>query len=185
MRLAAVVSRWAARAGGAVIALCVLLVAAEVALRNLFNLAVLHSFELSVYGFAAAVAFGFAYTLTERAHIRIDVLYARLPLAARALADVAAMIAMTGLAAVMAWRAWDVVAASARLGAVSNTTLQLPLVIPQGLWACGLSWFALVALLLAAQTLCYLLTGRLDELHGFAGVRAPGVRAPGVDNPGH
>ena len=172
-------SRWSARLGGAVILLSALLVTAEVVLRNLpaTQTVTLHSFDLTHWGFAAAVAFGFAHALASRAHIRIDVLYALGPLWLRAGLDALSMLAMAAMASVMAWHAWGVVLTSLRLGARPNSTLDVPLALPQGIWAVGLTWFAAVAVLLAAVALVRLATGRLDALHRAAGAQGEGMTA--------
>lgn len=167
-------SRWSARLGGLVVLACAVLVSVEVVLRNLPGgvgaTAQLHSFELTNFGFAAAVAFGFAYALTERAHIRIDLIYARLPLPARALLDALSLLSLAAMASVMAWHGWGVAMRSAAMGAMPNSTLRLPLVVPQSVWAAGLSWFAAIAVLLAAQALLRLARGRFAQLHADAGV---------------
>lgn len=163
-------SLWLARLGGGVLVLCAFLIAAEVIARNLSIAIKLNSFELSIYGFAAALAFSFAHVLIARAHIRIDILYSRWPLPLRVFVDVVAMMGMLAMAVVMAWYAWQVVATSARLGAVSNTTLQLPLVFPQGLWAMGLSWFAFVALVLLLRSLILLARGETAALQQSIGM---------------
>lgn len=170
-------ARWSARLGGFVIFLSALLVTAEVILRNIPGTAgiKLHSFDLTHWGFAAAVAFGFAHALASRAHIRIDVLYALTPLPVRAVLDFAALLSMAGMAGMMAWHGWKVVATSVRLGAIPNSTLDVPMAIPQGLWAAGLTWFAAVAALLALTGLARLLTGRLAELHAVAGAQTEGL----------
>ncbi|MEM8742019.1 MAG: TRAP transporter small permease [Pseudomonadota bacterium] len=173
-RLAALAARWSARLGGAVILFAAILVTAEVANRNLepwLGLGIkLHAFELTNYAFASAVAFGFAYALTERSHIRIDLLYARLPVGLRAGLDAAALLALAVLGTGMAWQGWRVVLRSAELGARPNATLDLPLAIPQALWAVGLSWFAAVALLLAVLALVDLVTGQVNRLNTRAGI---------------
>lgn len=167
-------SRWSARLGGLVVLACAVLVTAEVILRNLpgglGSEVRLHSFELTNFGFAAAVAFGFAYALAERAHIRIDLLYARLPLAARAGLDALSLLSLAAMASTMAWHGWGVAMRSAAMGAMPNSTLRLPLVIPQSVWAAGLTWFAGIAVLLAAQALLRLARGRFAEVHAAAGV---------------
>ncbi|MEM6743306.1 MAG: TRAP transporter small permease [Pseudomonadota bacterium] len=176
---AATAARWSARLGGAAVLGAALWVAAEVVVRNMpGNLTAgmkLHSFEITNWLFAASVAFGFAFALTERSHIRIDLLYAILPLPVRAALDAVSLLALAGMGCLMAWHGWGVVAASARLGAMPNSSLQVPLVIPQSLWALGLTWFAGVALLLAAQGLRRLLTGRFAELHALAGAQTEGL----------
>ncbi|RAH97768.1 hypothetical protein DLJ53_28425 [Acuticoccus sediminis] len=173
-RIVGTLSRWSARLGGAVVLACALLVAAEVILRNLPGGMPegirLHSFDLTNYGYAAAVAFGFSYALTERAHIRIDVLYALMPLALRAILDVFALVCLAATAATMAWYAWDVAMRSAAMGAMPNSTLRLPLAIPQSIWAAGLTWFAIVATLLTVQALVQLARGRIRQVHESTGV---------------
>ena len=166
-------SRWSARLGGLVVLACAFLVTLEVALRSLPGGMPrglqLHSFDLTNYGFAAAVAFGFAYALTTRAHIRIDLLYPLLPQWLRAVLDAAALLSLALMGAVMAWHGWSVVAQSLRLGAMPNSTLRLPLAIPQSVWATGLSWFALVAVVLAARALWQLAHGQVDRVRAASG----------------
>lgn len=173
-RAAGLLSRWSARLGGLAILASAILVSVEVVLRNLPggmpDGVRLHSFDLTNYGFAAGVAFSFSYALTERAHIRIDIVYARLPLALRATLDVCALAGMTTMACVMAWHGWGVALRSAKMGAMPNSTLALPLAVPQSVWAAGLTWFALVAGLLTLQATWRLVRGRLALVHATAGV---------------
>lgn len=161
---------WAARIGGGLILASAVLISAEVAVRNLGISLTLHSFELTNFAFAAAVAFGFAYTTVRRAHIRIDVLYGHLPRPVRAILDVISTLALAGLAFGMAWHAWRVVRRSAELGARPNSTLDIPMAAPQGLWATGLSFFALVAGIVALATIVRLVTGRLAEINRTVGL---------------
>ena len=74
-RTVTLLSLWLARFGGVLLVVCAVLIAAEVVLRNITSAIKLHSFELSIYGFATALAFGFGHVLLARAHIRIDILY--------------------------------------------------------------------------------------------------------------
>ena len=180
-RVAVATSRVFAWIGGLLLFLAAILVSAEVVLRNLAGVAVLHSFELTNYLFATAVAFGLAHTLACRSHIRIDILYAVLPALARALLDLLALVGMTALGALYASQAWRTVALSADLGAVSNTTLAVPLVIPQGLWALGLTWFTLVAALLTGLVALRLRRGDLATVTAYAGVAGDGPGKPGDD----
>ncbi len=163
-------ARWSARLGGATILLSALLVSAEVIARNLGLGIRLHAFELTNYAFAAAVAFGLSFAATQRAHIRIDVAYQFLPVSLRALLDLLAMALLTVMATGMAWYAWKVVRKSLALGARPNSTLDIPLAIPQSFWAIGLSWFALVSFLLTLQALMQLARRDLQALHESAGV---------------
>jgi len=170
--LTALAARWSARLGGAVILLSAFLVAAEVVARNLGLGVRLYAFELTNYAFASALAFGFTYALVERAHIRIDLLYHWLPLEVRAWLDGAALLCVAAMACGMAWHGWRVVAASLRLGARPNSTLDIPLAAPQAIWAIGLTWFALVASVLTILAVAGLAKGRAAEVHASAGVAA-------------
>ncbi|XWN30424.1 MAG: TRAP transporter small permease [Devosia sp.] len=159
-----------ARIGGALVLVSAFLVAAEVFMRNLFGLAVLHSFEITIYLFAVAISVSLAHALMRRAHIRIDLVIGHAPRPLAAVLDVAAVIAVAGLALTFAVHAWGVVAHSASLGARSNTTLAVPLVIPQSAWAMGLSLFALTATVLALRLLTLLLRGRFGAVAARAGI---------------
>lgn len=171
------ISRWLAWLAGALMVLSALLIGLDVLLRNLLRISPFHSFELSRYAFAAALAFGLAYALVERANIRIDILHRLMPRRAHPWLDVLALLALAPFALAFAWYAWDVTLQSASLGAVSNTPLALPMVIPQSIWAAGLTWFALVAWILALQASWALLRGRTERVEQIGGM--PGLAAEG------
>lgn len=173
LRLVARVSLLGAWAGGALILASALLIGADVVARNVFATAPFASLEMSRYAFAAAIAFGMAHALVMRAHIRIDVLHRLVPRMLHAPLDVLALAAMAPLATVFAWYGWDVVRESARLGAVSNSPLAVPLVWPQGVWAAGFTWFAAVSWVLLAMALWALLRWRPAHVSALGGM--PGV----------
>lgn len=163
-------ARISARLGGAIILLSAILVALEVASRNLGLGIRFHAFDLTNYGFATAVAFGFAFALTQRAHIRIDILYQKVPTSAKAILDAISLCMLTILAFGMSLYAWQVVSHSMRLGARPNSTLDVHIAIPQAVWACGLTWFALVSLALSIQSLTALRKGGSTALHDRIGI---------------
>ncbi|RMH48941.1 MAG: hypothetical protein D6686_09380 [Alphaproteobacteria bacterium] len=88
--------------------------------------------------------------------------------------DVAALAALAVTAAGMAWQGWRVTGASLALGARPNATLDIPLALPQAVWAAGLSWFAAVAVLMALAALARLIRGRWAEIGRMAGIDATG-----------
>lgn len=171
----AAVSRVLAWIAGALVLAAALLIGADVLLRNAFRIAPLHSFELSRYAFGASVALGLAFAVTERANIRIDILHRLVPTRAHAALDVLALLALAPVAFAFAWYAWDVTRESLRLGAVSNTPLALPVAVPQGVFAAGLSWFAFVCAASALAALWALLRGdtrAVDRIGGMPGLSA-------------
>jgi hypothetical protein len=73
---------------------------------------------------------------------------------------------------VFAWHASGTVMTSFGMGARSNSSLSVPLVYPQSIWAFGIVWFAFVAILLALRSLLALLAGDRATVQRLAGLRA-------------
>lgn len=166
----AAVSRLLARLGGVLILVSAFLVSLDVVFRNLFKLAIFESFELTGYGIALATVFGLAWSLVTKAHIRIEVLYNMLGVKPRAYLDICALAALSVVAAVLAYYGALVVFDNFELGARSNTTLHMPLAIPQGLWLVGLVWFAVCAVVLLVVAVHAVLRGRHQEVQEMFGI---------------
>ena len=161
LRAGRATSRTFAWIGGGAILLSAFPVCIDVATRALFNSAWLYSYEMSSYLFAVAVAFSYAHAVFTGAHVRIEFLRGRLPEKGYWVLDVLAHFGLASVAVVLARSAWSTFAESLALGARSVSTLGFPMMIPQGLWALGLSWFALVTVLMLAALLLNALRGRL------------------------
>ncbi|MFQ3622265.1 MAG: TRAP transporter small permease [Acetobacteraceae bacterium] len=134
-------------AGAAILVGCGLLITLDVVTRAIFRRGMVESFEISGYALAAAVGLGMAYSVTSKSNIRVDILLERLPAGLRRALDLAAALALAAAAAALVWFTFGTLALSWSMGARSVSTLQTPMVIPQGLWWAGLFWFALVAAL--------------------------------------
>ena len=154
------ISRWLAWVAGAVILFgCAVPITLDVSMRYFFNQSAIDSFEISSYGLAACIGLGMAYTVTTKAHIRVDFLVARLPFPLRAACDLLAALALAMVAAALAWFAWGTVAQSWSMGARSMSQMRVPLILPQGIWWIGLFWFACMAVLAPVQAVLRLLRG--------------------------
>jgi hypothetical protein len=70
----------------------------------------------------------------------------------------------------MAYYAWKVVSHSYRLGARPNSTLDIPLSLPQSIWAIGLTWFALVAFVMALRAVVHLMRGDFALVNDEMGI---------------
>lgn len=134
--------------------------------------------EISGYVMAATTAWGFGYALLERAHVRIDLLRGAMPSPARVLFDLAAVLALAFVAAVLAVQSWPVLARSLEHGSRANTPLETPLVIPQALWWSGLVWFAVMAAALVMVACLALLRGRRASAQAAIGVAAESEQTP-------
>jgi TRAP-type C4-dicarboxylate transport system permease small subunit len=154
------ISQFLAWVAGLLILVSALIVSVDVITRSILRLTFLHSFELSSYAFAASVTFGLAYTLTSRAHIRIEVVYILFKSPIRIALDLVAIVFMAVAAVAFAWFAGQTVYYTYEIGAHSSTSLAVPLVIPQALWLVGLVWFALTALWLTVRSLFNVLMHR-------------------------
>lgn len=138
--------------GGSLIILSALLVTLEVILRRLFSMSLAGADELSGYAFGIATSFGFAHTLFERAHIRVDAVYNLFPTALKVLANFLSIILLTGFVGIVCAMGWGLVADTLVHDSHSITPLRTPLVIPQLPWLAGWLYFFVccVLLLLAA-----------------------------------
>ncbi len=148
---------------------CAVFVTGDILGRNLLGVSSAATVEVTGYMLACGIAWALAHTLAMRAHIRVDVLVNRLSPRRRAPLHLLALALLLGFATFAAWAAWELVDESALFEAHDNSALRIPLVVPQGIWAVGLSAFVLMAAVLLLEGLLEALLGdpaRLDALLG-------------------
>jgi TRAP-type mannitol/chloroaromatic compound transport system permease small subunit len=171
MKLAGVLARAGAWFGGALIIASAFLVGIEVVIRKAFDLTIGGADELSGFALAISTSWALAFTLIERAHIRIDSLYVRLPVRLCALLDLMGLALFTGFVALITWYAFGVFRTSFELGARSLSPLGTPLVVPQLMWVVGLVLFLAIALIVLVRALIALVVGDLATVRSLAGSR--------------
>ncbi|WP_027966315.1 TRAP transporter small permease subunit [Halomonas halocynthiae] len=162
-------SLWLARAGGVLILLTVILVTAEIVLRQLLGRSNLHATEITGYVMAISTSWAFAYTLMRKAHIRIDALYLKLPVSARGVLDLIALLSLALFCVLVVGAAFEVAEHSYSGGARANTPLGTPVWIPQALWLLGLVWFSIAVVLMSLRVLLGLLSGQVNDVQRLAG----------------
>lgn len=155
-------TRWSVWLCGFSILGATFLIFAEIVFRNFNRSIYLGSAEISGYVFAIAVTWGFSFCLFERAHVRIDIGYRFLPSAGRLALDVLGLVALGLFASVLAWRATQTLEETLLFDAVSRTPLQVPLWIPQSVWAAGLVFFAANCLFLVVYIAALVLRAGTD-----------------------
>lgn len=170
LHAARALSRWATWVGGLLLVASAILVAVEVVLRKGFVVSIGGADELSGYAFAISTSWALAFALIERAHIRVDALYVRLPTRLCAILDIVALATLGLFAVALADRGIDVLATSLRFGSTATTPLQTPLWLPQGLWVGGLVLFVVVDVLLLVRALVALGLGDLATVGRIAGI---------------
>lgn len=162
-------SRWLAWAAGAALIGAAAIVTVEVILRKAFFVSLNVASEVSSYVLGICAAWGFAFALFNRAHVRVDAAVRYLPLRLAAWSDLLAIAALTLYAALLAWCGYGSFIESWAIDAHANTPLGTPLWIPQGLWAMGLMFFLLVCLVLLGRGLTLLVQGRAAESRALIG----------------
>jgi TRAP-type C4-dicarboxylate transport system permease small subunit len=150
---------------------CALFITGDIIGRNAFGVSSAATVEITGYMLACGIAWGLAHTLASRAHIRVDVLLMRLPTRLRAPLHIFSLLLLTVFALFVAWAAWELVDESALFDAHDNSALRVPLVIPQGIWAVGLSAFVLMCFVLLLESTLALLLGEGQRLDGLLGSR--------------
>src|SRR4029453_3149648 len=71
----------------------------------------------------------------------------------------------------LAWCAWGLVGESMLFNAKDTSALAIPLVIPQGLWAVGITMLAVFAVVLLLEVVCLLVAGDAAEIDKLLGPR--------------
>jgi TRAP-type C4-dicarboxylate transport system permease small subunit len=172
-RLAAGISRVGAIAGGAMLLAAAVTICIDIFLRYAFSLTVGGADELSGYALAIASAWGFSLALLSRSHIRIDTVYVRVKRRrVRAILDLLSLASFALFIALVAWHGWGVLQQSYVSSSRSQSAIEAPLVIPQGLWFAGLAFCVAVAVLLLARALVAFLRGDLATLFEAIGSKS-------------
>ncbi len=152
------ISRLLAWMAGAIILFgCSGLITIDVVTRYFFKRGMVESFEISGYALAACIGLGMAFTVTSKSNIRVDILLDALPDRMRVVCDILASFALALLALALAWYAFGTLHQSWAMGAKSISSMQTPMIVPQGIWWVGLFWFACMAVLIPVQAIARLL----------------------------
>ena len=93
--------------GGAFLILSAFMVTADVFSRKLFSVTLAGSDEISGYIFGVSTSFALAFTLIERANIRVDALYSRFPSWLRRFGDFIALIMLISFIGFIAYNGWE------------------------------------------------------------------------------
>lgn len=145
------------------------LILLEIVLRQLAGSVLGGSDEISGYVMAAIATWGLSWALSERAHVRIDLVQRRLAPGGRAVLDALALLSVAAVAGLVTVHAWSVLSTTLERGSLANTPLETPLWIPQSIWLGGWAWFTVTSWLLAACLLIALARGRRELVEAIGG----------------
>lgn len=150
MRGARRLTQWGYWFGGVLMLLAVFVIAADILMRKFFAATIGGADQLAGNVMAISMAWALGGALIDRAHIRIDSLYALFPRKVRMVLDVAAVVLFVAFFALVAWHGLGVVQQSWQSGTRSQTALAVPAVVPQMIWFLGLLCSVLLGVLLLA-----------------------------------
>ena len=167
------ISRVGSIVGGAMLLVASILICIDITLRYTLALTLGGADELSGYALAISSAWGFSSALLSRSHIRIDTVYVRIKsISLRALLDLVSLATLLGFFGMVAWYAWGVVKQSWDSSSRSLSAIEMPLVIPQGLWFAGLAFFVALSLLLLLRGLLAFAAGNYTGLFALIGSKS-------------
>jgi TRAP-type mannitol/chloroaromatic compound transport system permease small subunit len=158
-------------AAGWLFVVCALFVSFDVLARKFLSVSSQATVELTGYMLAFGIAWGLCDALTTRAHIRVDVIVNKLPLGLKVWAHGLALGFLAVLAFFFVWRAWAVVLDSWEFNAHDSSALRVPLVVPQALWALGITAFFVLTVLMLVEVVVLLSLGRRVQVDRMLGPR--------------
>ncbi len=153
--------------GWALVAICIA-TTYEIAARQFLGSSIQGVNEIGAYLLAIVSSWGFSAALLQRAHSRVDFLFAYFPSPMQSVLNAVAAITLAALALFSAYHGWGVLSDTLRWQARASTPLQTPMWIPQSLWLFGLVVFAglSAACALHATYLLFRNRRRLDDYYG-------------------
>ncbi len=157
-------TRYASLIFGVTMLLLSFLVTAETLLRKLAGVSLGGVDELSGYAIAIGAPLAFTVALAERSHIRINLLYLRLGIRAKALLDVLSVVALGALALFLAYFTVMTVIDTQAYQSIAQTPWATPLIYPQALWLIATVAFTLPAVWLACRAIWMLPSGQWQAI---------------------
>lgn len=150
---------------------CAFFVTFDVVGRKFFGVTSQGTTEITGYMLAFGIAWGLAHGLGTRSHIRVDMLVNRMPLGLRATMHVLALAFLAVMSFFFVWRGWAVVLESWEFNAKDTSALSVPLIVPQGLWAVGLTMFFALTVVMLAEVVVLLALRRTQTIDRLLGSR--------------
>jgi TRAP-type C4-dicarboxylate transport system permease small subunit len=170
--IATEISRAGAIVGGALLLIASIVICIDITLRYTVSLTLGGADELSGYALAISSAWGLSTAVLTRSHIRIDTVYVRVRARARAALDLLSLATLAFFFSLVTYYAWGVLKQSWQSDSHSLSEIQMPLIVPQGLWVAGLAFFVAVSLLLFVRGLRSFVTRDLDGLFALIGSKS-------------
>lgn len=144
--------------------LCAFFITFDVLARSILRVSTQSTTEITGYMLAFGLSWGLAHTLTQRSHVRIDMLVNRLPAKIRIWLHLLSLLLLGVFMAFIANGAWDLVDESLLFNATDISLLRTPLAIPQGLWAAGMVVFLALITCMLMENLLLAIMGDVRQV---------------------
>ena len=112
------------------------------------------------------------FAMLQRAHVRIDTVYAHLSSRLRAILDLVGQIATIAFFSLVTWYVGGVLQQSIESNSHSVSALAVPLALPQTIWALGFVVFLVTATVLLLRAFIAFAKGDIEEVHAIIGARS-------------
>jgi TRAP-type C4-dicarboxylate transport system permease small subunit len=130
-----------------------LLICFDIVARRLLGFSSGATTEMSGYLMAVGMSWGMAGALYERAHVRIDVLIQKFPLRWRTWLHLFSLSCLLVAVAFFVWGSFSIALDSWTFGSTDLSSMRVPLIIPQGLWALGFGLFLIATVAIMCRSL--------------------------------
>ena len=142
-----------------------ILVTIDTIARKLLNFSFQGTDELGGYALAVGSSLAFTVALIERAHIRIDLVHAKLPPRIQAVLNWLSALLLAAFGAMLVAVCYPVLVDTLAYRSTAATPWATPLIYPQSFWYAALVVFALASVWLAIRATALLVKGRIERLN--------------------
>ena len=150
---------------------CALLISTEILARDLIGVSFGATLEISSYILAVSISWGLSKALSERQYVRIDLLISKAPLWLRQYLHAMALAMMLAWCVLLAYGAVMLVRESYDFQATDRSSLNIPMILPQGLWAFGIVVFLVFVTVMLVETVLAIACRMPDHVESILGPR--------------
>ncbi len=165
-------SRFGLWFGGTLILGAACLIGIDILFRKMLGMTIGGADEVAGNALAIATAWSLPAALIDRCHIRIDALYALLSRPLRLTFDFVGLAGIVGFFGLIAWHASAVVYQSHLIGSRGQSSLEIPLFIPQIAWLLGLFAFVVTGMVLFFHCARFIIEGSPRQASEIIGTRS-------------
>jgi TRAP-type C4-dicarboxylate transport system permease small subunit len=144
---------------------CAVMITFDIVARNVFGVSSKATVELSGYALAFGISWGLAGAFVARMHVRVDMLLDKLPEGPRAWLHLMSLLLLIGFLTLVGYGILHLVRDSWELDAHDLSALQVPLWLPQGVFAIGIVVLFITVLVTLIAVVRYLMRADTEAVN--------------------